>query len=110
VKYYIKAIIVFALVTATVYVGTARNWSSELVMIALLCLYVLWLSIEVEKLKAASVQLVRDDHAKIVKQIEEGKAVEPNHHAPHKPLNSRAMTRTLCFVTSRASPMRSIST
>ena len=45
---------------------------------------VCWIAFEVDKIRDASGKSSRDQYAKVIKQIDEGEAVEPKHSAPSK--------------------------
>jgi cadmium resistance protein CadD (predicted permease) len=74
----VKAIGFLTLFAVTLFVGYVRHWSNIETSLALLCIVVLFLGVEITKLTEASSKTVRDNHAKIIKQIEQGQAVEPN--------------------------------
>jgi hypothetical protein len=78
----VKAIGFSTLFAVTLFVGYVRHWSNIETSLALLCIVVLFLGVEITKLTEASSKTVRDNHAKIIKQIEEGQAVEPKHNPP----------------------------
>ena len=85
---FFKATIFCVISIAVVGIGYALHWSYDQTAIAMLYLAVLWIVVEVEKLKEATGQPIREHRTKIIEQIERGKAVEPKHRPPHKPLNA----------------------
>ena len=60
--------------------GDVLNWRAEQVYIALLFVAVVWLGAEVFQLGGG----FHHKHRKLIKQIEEGKLVEPKHRPPAK--------------------------
>jgi hypothetical protein len=78
----VKGIGFCALLIAMPFVAQAFHWPKVAIAIVPLYVLVFWLSLEVSKLTEASQKTVRDNYAKIVKQIEQGKPVEPKHNPP----------------------------
>jgi hypothetical protein len=78
----VKLIAFCVLLGVAILASYVFHWSIVEFAVAMLTLTVFWLGLEVSKLTDASGKTVRDNNAKIIRQIEQGRAVEPKHVLP----------------------------